>query len=100
MHQAAYASAFGAATRVILAPLGRVQIAGGDALDLDRLAEDLGPKASVATSADAIVETIAQEARAGDTVALLSNGAFGGVPGRLVAALGARSPAPAGERLP
>ncbi len=91
MHQEAYAAAFGAATKVILAPLGRASVAGTDALDLGRLAADLGPKASVATSADAIIDAITADAQPGDSVALLSNGAFGGIPGRLVAALAARS---------
>jgi len=90
LHQEAYARAFGAASTVILAPLGRV-IASEDALDLSRLATDLGPTASVATSADAIVETLVRDARPGDTIALLSNGAFGGVPKRLVEALAARA---------
>jgi len=91
LHQEAYARAFDAASVVILAPLGRTQVPTAEALDLARLATDLGPKASVAASADAIVETIAAEAQPGDTVALLSNGAFGGVPQRLVQALAARA---------
>jgi UDP-N-acetylmuramate: L-alanyl-gamma-D-glutamyl-meso-diaminopimelate ligase len=91
LHQQAYAGAFGAATSVILAPLGRSQIPAEEALDLARLASDLGPKARLAASTDSIVETLAAEARPGDTIALLSNGAFGGVPRRLVAALTARA---------
>jgi UDP-N-acetylmuramate: L-alanyl-gamma-D-glutamyl-meso-diaminopimelate ligase len=94
MHQAAYAAAFGAATDVVLAPLGRALTAADDPLDLARLAHDLGPKASLAASTDAIVARLAAEAAPGDTVALLSNGAFAGVPRRLVDALAAREPAP------
>jgi UDP-N-acetylmuramate: L-alanyl-gamma-D-glutamyl-meso-diaminopimelate ligase len=94
MHQAAYAAAFGAATRVLLAPLGRVMADGVDGLDLDRLSRDLGPKAAVAASTDAIVETLASEAEPGDAIALLSNGAFGGVPSRLVARLRERAERP------
>jgi len=90
LHQAAYARAFGAATTVILAPLGRTGLAKEDALDLARLAEELGAKASVAESLESIVERVAREAEPGDTVALLSNGAFGGVPARLVEALAKR----------
>jgi UDP-N-acetylmuramate: L-alanyl-gamma-D-glutamyl-meso-diaminopimelate ligase len=90
LHQAAYARAFGAATDVILAPLGRTGLPADDTLDLERLARELGPKAVLLPSTGAIVERVAREAVSGDTVALLSNGAFGGVPKRLVEALEAR----------
>ena len=107
LHQAAYAQAFGPANTVIVAPLGRTGLPVDDALDLDRLGADLGAKASVATSTDAIVERIAREASPGDTIALLSNGAFGGVPLRLVEALKTRfaeatrsSPSPPGSSMP
>jgi UDP-N-acetylmuramate: L-alanyl-gamma-D-glutamyl-meso-diaminopimelate ligase len=91
IHQAAYARAFGAATRVLLAPLGRT-LAQDEALDLHRLAEDLGPKARVASGPAAIVEALIEEALPGDTIALLSNGAFAGVPKTLVDAMAARAP--------
>jgi UDP-N-acetylmuramate: L-alanyl-gamma-D-glutamyl-meso-diaminopimelate ligase len=91
LHQDAYAQSFAAATKVVLAPLGRTGVPSDDALDLARLARDLGAKASVAASADSIVDTLASEVVAGDTVALLSNGTLGGVPKRLIEALAARS---------
>jgi UDP-N-acetylmuramate: L-alanyl-gamma-D-glutamyl-meso-diaminopimelate ligase len=87
MHQEAYARAFGAADHVLLAPLGRANIPPGDRLDLDRLARDIGSRASVTSDVDAIVARIARYARPGDTVALLSNGSFGGIQGKLIAAL-------------
>jgi UDP-N-acetylmuramate: L-alanyl-gamma-D-glutamyl-meso-diaminopimelate ligase len=91
LHQAAYAHAFDAADRVILAPLGRTNIPAEERLDLERLAGDLGAaKAATAPTVDAIVERIASEARAGDTIAVLSNGAFGGLHARLLQALQAR----------
>jgi UDP-N-acetylmuramate: L-alanyl-gamma-D-glutamyl-meso-diaminopimelate ligase len=82
IHQEMYARAFSAADRVILAPLGRSDIPAPERLDLDRLVRELaaqGKLASAAPSVDAIVAEIAREARPGDTVALLSNGAFGGI---------------------
>jgi UDP-N-acetylmuramate: L-alanyl-gamma-D-glutamyl-meso-diaminopimelate ligase len=82
LHQQAYERAFGAATRVILAPLGRSDIPESERLDLDRIVRalgDQGVKAEAASSVAAIVDTLAGRARAGDTVALLSNGAFGGI---------------------
>jgi UDP-N-acetylmuramate: L-alanyl-gamma-D-glutamyl-meso-diaminopimelate ligase len=90
LHQEPYARAFGAADRVILAPLGRPDIADAERLDLGRLVADLrraGLAAEEAPSVDAIVAAIAAGARAGDTVALLSNGAFGGIYDKLRAAL-------------
>jgi UDP-N-acetylmuramate: L-alanyl-gamma-D-glutamyl-meso-diaminopimelate ligase len=90
LHQDAYAAAFDAADRVLLAPLGRTNVPEAERLDLARLAGALGAKAAAMPSVDAIVARIAAEARPGDTVALFSNGAFGGAHGKLLAALAAR----------
>ncbi len=79
LHQDAYARAFDAADHVLLAPLGRSGLAEGDRLDLERLARELGTKAKVMPSVAAIVERIVVGAAPGDTVALFSNGAFGGI---------------------
>jgi UDP-N-acetylmuramate: L-alanyl-gamma-D-glutamyl-meso-diaminopimelate ligase len=88
VHQEAYARAFDAADRVLLAPLGRTNIAEGERLDVQLLARELGSKATAMAGVDAIVAKIVAEAIAGDTVAVLSNGAFGGIHERLVAGLG------------
>jgi UDP-N-acetylmuramate: L-alanyl-gamma-D-glutamyl-meso-diaminopimelate ligase len=90
LHQEPYARAFGAASRVIFAPLGRPDIPEPERLDLARLVRDLaaaGVPAEAAASIDAIVDRLAAEARPGDTVALLSNGAFGGIYDKLRGAL-------------
>jgi UDP-N-acetylmuramate: L-alanyl-gamma-D-glutamyl-meso-diaminopimelate ligase len=90
LHQAAYAKAFQGPWRVVLAPLGRPDIAPAERLDLERLVRDLdaaGTRAEAAPSVDAILATITRDARPGDTVALLSNGAFGGIHDKLRAAL-------------
>jgi UDP-N-acetylmuramate: L-alanyl-gamma-D-glutamyl-meso-diaminopimelate ligase len=82
LHQEPYARAFGAASRVIFAPLGRGDIPEPERLDLGRLVQALGAagvRAEAAPSIDAIVAAIAADTRPGDTVALLSNGAFGGI---------------------
>jgi UDP-N-acetylmuramate: L-alanyl-gamma-D-glutamyl-meso-diaminopimelate ligase len=91
LHQEAYARAFDAATHVILAPLGRSNVPEAERLDLLRLARDLGPKAEAAPSAEAILLRLQAEAKAGDTVAILSNGAFDGLPARLLQALATAS---------
>jgi UDP-N-acetylmuramate: L-alanyl-gamma-D-glutamyl-meso-diaminopimelate ligase len=97
IHQQAYARAFSAADQILLAPLGRTNIAEGERLDLERLSRDLAPKASAMAGVDAIVARIAGEARPGDTVALLSNGTFGGIHEKLIAALALRQAKPACE---
>lgn len=86
LHQAAYVEAFDAATDVVLAPLGR-DIPSGEALDLERLARELGERGVAArspNSLDEIVALLRSEARPGDCVVLLSNGAFGGIAARLL----------------
>ncbi len=94
MHQVEYEGAFGAADEVVFPPLGRPDIPEAERLDLDRLVGALtkqGQSARAAASVDAIVELVAREAREGDVVALLSNGAFGGIYDKLRAALAARA---------
>jgi UDP-N-acetylmuramate: L-alanyl-gamma-D-glutamyl-meso-diaminopimelate ligase len=87
-HQHEYAAAFGAADRVLFAPLGRTNIPEHERLDLARVAAEIGPRAAAAPSIDAIVDTVLREARPGDVIALLSNGAFGGLHARLLGELG------------
>jgi UDP-N-acetylmuramate: L-alanyl-gamma-D-glutamyl-meso-diaminopimelate ligase len=91
IHQTQYVGAFGAADRVILAPLGRTNVPEAERLDTRRLAEELGAKATAEESVDAILARLLSEAAPGDTVALLSNGAFGGIYTRLMEALEARA---------
>jgi UDP-N-acetylmuramate: L-alanyl-gamma-D-glutamyl-meso-diaminopimelate ligase len=85
MHQQAYAEAFRSADLVILAPLGR-DLPEDTRLDTAALAAAInhrGVKAHAAKTIDKVVEMIAGEARPGDTVALLSNGAFGNLRSRI-----------------
>jgi UDP-N-acetylmuramate: L-alanyl-gamma-D-glutamyl-meso-diaminopimelate ligase len=89
VHQAAYAAAFDAAGLVLIAPVGRA-LRAEEMLDTGLLARDLrerGIDACAAGSVEEIIERIAAWARPGDGVALLSNGAFGGVHRRLAEAL-------------
>jgi UDP-N-acetylmuramate: L-alanyl-gamma-D-glutamyl-meso-diaminopimelate ligase len=82
VHQEAYARAFDVADHVLLAPPARTAIPDGERLDVGRLARELGSKARAmgGTSAvDAIASHLANNVRPGDTIALLSNGTFGGI---------------------
>jgi UDP-N-acetylmuramate: L-alanyl-gamma-D-glutamyl-meso-diaminopimelate ligase len=94
LHQAAYATAFGAADRVLFAPLGRSNVPDDDKLDLQALSRTLGPKAHAAASIDELIASLVQEAHPGDTIALLSNGAFGGIYTDLLAALSTTTAGP------
>jgi UDP-N-acetylmuramate: L-alanyl-gamma-D-glutamyl-meso-diaminopimelate ligase len=49
----------------------------------------LGAKANVIENIDQLVESIAQDARAGDHVVVMSNGGFGGVHDKLLQKLAA-----------
>lgn len=92
LHQAEYEEAFTVADRVLFPPLGRSEIPASERLDLPRLVralQDRGQRAEALPSVDAIVARVAEEARPGDTVALLSNGAFGGIYEKLREALAA-----------
>jgi UDP-N-acetylmuramate: L-alanyl-gamma-D-glutamyl-meso-diaminopimelate ligase len=51
----------------------------------------LGAAAVVADSVDALVELVVRDAQPGDHVVCMSNGSFGGVHDKLLAALAARS---------
>jgi len=90
MHQAEYASSFDAADAILLAPLGRTNLAPEEALDLDQLVRDLAARGRTArryVSADAIVQELGETAREGDVIALLSNGAFDGIHQKVLARL-------------
>jgi len=90
MHQAAYARAFDAADEVLLAPLGRSNLPPEEALDLDLLVTDLlaqGKAARRFASVEAILDYLALQVAPGSVVALLSNGAFGGIHSKLLGRL-------------
>ena len=93
LHQHEYVAAFAPADRVLFAPLGRTNIPEGERLDLARLAKEIGDKAEQAASVDVVIERLVRDSKPGDTIALLSNGSFGGIHARLLAALAARKPA-------
>lgn len=90
LHQAEYAPALASADRVLLAPVGRPEIPDEERLDTHAIAQTLssgGVPAEAAPSVDSIIETVSREAEPGDVVVVMSNGAFGGIHGRLLVAL-------------
>ena len=98
LHQREYVDAFAAADVAILAPVGRAEIPDAERLDVPRIVEEIrahgGDARTVspgAGSVDQIVAMVAAEARPGDVVAVLSNGAFGGIHDKLRRALSDRA---------
>jgi UDP-N-acetylmuramate: L-alanyl-gamma-D-glutamyl-meso-diaminopimelate ligase len=93
-HQHEYPAAFSSADLSLIAPVGRMEIPAEDRLDIPAIVRDITARGGRAEtfaagpqSVDEIVARVAAEARAGDTVAVLSNGAFGGIHARLASAL-------------
>jgi UDP-N-acetylmuramate: L-alanyl-gamma-D-glutamyl-meso-diaminopimelate ligase len=94
LHQDAYGSAFEAADLSLLAPVGRKEIATGERLDVASIAAAIartGRAAQAPADHDAIVALLLDEAQPGDTIVAMSNGDFGGMVNRLVAALTVRA---------
>lgn len=67
--------------------------AAGLGWDVTGALQPLGERARAFEQLDALVAAVAGEARPGDHVLVMSNGAFGGVHGKLLAALGAQAAA-------
>lgn len=89
--QADFARAFGGADEVVIAAVFRSSLPVEERLDAERLVRDLqqsGRRARYVPGVDAIAAVVASEAREGDLVVVMSNGAFGGIHEKLRHALG------------
>jgi UDP-N-acetylmuramate: L-alanyl-gamma-D-glutamyl-meso-diaminopimelate ligase len=88
--QQQFASAFAAADETIIAGVYRASLPDAERLSTDVLVADLaaaGRHARCIPTVDAIVETVAAEARPGDLVVVMSNGGFGGIHQKLLQVL-------------
>jgi len=99
LHQDLYASAgtWAAAAEVfVLRPAPTDQVPEGERLDLDAVVRELGsagkPTRAFAT-VDEMVPAIVEAARPGDVVVAMSNGAFGGIWGRVLEGVARRAAA-------
>ena len=95
--QARLGTAFDDADEVILAEVfGADQLPPSERLDPSRLVSDIGARGRPARflpGVEAIVAHIADRARTGDVIVVLSNGGFGGIHDKLLSALGVRATA-------
>jgi UDP-N-acetylmuramate: L-alanyl-gamma-D-glutamyl-meso-diaminopimelate ligase len=90
--QQTYVDAFAPADYVIVSRVFDAQRAQemGGVLDIEKLIEQINAQnkpAHAITEVDEIVENLKNELRAGDVVAVMSNGGFGGIHEKLLAAL-------------
>jgi UDP-N-acetylmuramate: L-alanyl-gamma-D-glutamyl-meso-diaminopimelate ligase len=95
LHQHEYSEAFQGASRAIVAkPLPTDKVPAGEQLDVEALAREIGRNgtpALAAANAEEIVNIARQEVRARDVLLVMSNGAFGGLVEKLLAALAGAS---------
>jgi UDP-N-acetylmuramate: L-alanyl-gamma-D-glutamyl-meso-diaminopimelate ligase len=91
--QDAYVTAFDDADEVIIAGVGRKELAETERLDTTTLARAIaarGRSARALAEVDEIVALLASEARPGDSLLFMSNGGFGGIYAKMESALRAR----------
>ena len=93
--QSKLAEALSLAKRVVVAEIARLeQVPEGERLDPARLMEDIrtaGTKADYLPTSDEIVTHVTVQAEPGDILCVLSNGGFGNIHQKLLAALAERS---------
>jgi len=104
--QEAFAASFASADETVIAQVYRSQLPDDQRLSPERLVADLaaaGLRARYIPDVTAIVETIARESHKGDIVVIMSNGGFGDIRAKLLAALRAapesRVPSPESRTL-
>ena len=99
--QSTYIDAFAPADYVIVSRVYDAQRAAemGGVLDIEKLIEDISAQnkpAHAITDVDEIVAKLSGELRSGDVVAIMSNGAFGGIHEKVLTMLESEPPAVAG----
>jgi len=93
-----FATAFALADEVVVAPVFRSSLPESERLSVPQLVDDVrarGRAARTLGGVDDIVATLTHEVRDGDLVVVMSNGGFGGIHKKLLAAIdasAARSP--------
>ena len=95
IHQAAFVDALARADRAVIAGVDNpAKVPEAERLSPERVAEDLrarGADAEFIEKVDDIVSRVVSRAGPGDVLLVMSNGGFGGIHGKLLAALGAKA---------
>ena len=95
IHQHEYEHAFNRADEVVFSTPKKIEtLAAGEALDPAAIAQAIskaGKRARFFPSVDEILKTVIDEAKPGDVILTMSNGAFGGLVPKLKAALESRA---------
>jgi UDP-N-acetylmuramate: L-alanyl-gamma-D-glutamyl-meso-diaminopimelate ligase len=89
-----YPKAFDGADEVIIAAVGRKELPDAEKMNVAKIVDELaarGLRARHIPEIDAIVATLAAEAKSGDSLLFMSNGGFGGIYSRMETALRARA---------
>jgi UDP-N-acetylmuramate: L-alanyl-gamma-D-glutamyl-meso-diaminopimelate ligase len=95
-----FARAFAGADEVVIASVFRSSLPPDERLSESQLVDDLGQQGVHARhlpDVEAIVTAVAREARDGELIVIMSNGGFGGIHGKLLAAIkegGSEDPPP------
>jgi UDP-N-acetylmuramate: L-alanyl-gamma-D-glutamyl-meso-diaminopimelate ligase len=93
VHQDLYPESLAVADAVLMAKVGR-ELPEAERLDVEHVITDVksrGKAAAAFADADEIVRDLVERAGPRDVIAVLSNGTFGGIHGKLLAALDRRS---------
>ncbi len=93
LHQELYPSAFAPADIVVLAPVGRREVAADEQLDTHAVAVAINARGGRATACDSVsdaVDAAIAAALPGDTIVVMSNGRFDDAPDRVLAGLTSR----------
>ncbi len=101
LHQDRYPASFDEADFTVLAPVGRPEIDSAERLDTEAIAAAIrgrGAEAVAAISLDEVTGLVTERATAGDTIVLMSNGAFGGLHDKVLLALTRRGMPPAPQQ--
>ncbi len=90
IHQKAYLNAFKAADHVLLAPIGRPELGESERLEISELVQGLQSaycQAHGPLNLSEMVAYVVKMARPGDSIVIMSNGAFGGIHQKMIDAL-------------
>ncbi|MDX8408292.1 MAG: UDP-N-acetylmuramate:L-alanyl-gamma-D-glutamyl-meso-diaminopimelate ligase, partial [Mariprofundaceae bacterium] len=87
IHEQVLPECFDAADRVLIVPPDRRNLAADEVLDVEAVCQGIGDKAAVFPDVAEIIQSVGEQAHAGDRILILSNGGFEGIHNRLLSRL-------------